>query len=66
MINTQQIKSYELWNFNMIIYLSAASSLNSEEFIIDHQLAQCAQHTVKTTRNNIKCLLKMIEKHEKI
>jgi hypothetical protein len=60
MINGQQIKSYQFVNFTINIYLSAASSLNSEEFIIDHQMAPCAQHTVNTTRNNIKFLLKMI------
>ena len=60
MINGQQIKSYQLVNFTINIYLSAASSLNSEEFIIDHQMAPYAQHTVNTTRNNIKFLLKMI------
>ena len=66
MINAQQIKSYQLVNFTINIYVSAASSLNSEECIIDHQMAPCAQHTVRTTRNNIKFLLKMIKKkHEK-
>ena len=66
MINAQEIKSYQLVNFTINIYISAASSLDSEEFIIDHQMAPCAQHTVNTTRNNIKFfLLKMIKKNMK-